>query len=62
MDRVKGTFGAGSTHSIRLSGARLAVGQDGDIVALDERVDTVTDIVPDSLLGCVLTKDSVKDE
>lgn len=62
MDGVKSAFRASSTHSIRLSGARLTVGQNGDIVALNEGVDTVADIVPDSLLRCFLAKDTVKDE
>ena len=50
------------SHRVGLSRAGLAIGQDGDIVALNEGVDAVTDIVPDSLLRCFFAKDTVKDE
>jgi hypothetical protein len=40
----------------------LAVGEDGDIVALDKRVDAVRDILKDTLLLDVLAKYAVEDE
>lgn len=49
-------------HGIRLAGARLAVGEDGDVVALDKRVDAVGHIVEDAFLVNVLAKDTVEDE
>jgi hypothetical protein len=62
VDRVKGAFGAVSTHGIGFSSARLTVCKDGDIVALDEGIDTAADIFPDTLLGCFLCEDAIKDE
>ena len=38
-------------HGIRLAGARLPVGQDGDIVTLDEGIDAIAQVVPDVLLS-----------
>ena len=51
-----------SAHCVRLSSARLAVGKNRDIVALDKRMDAVCDIFEDALLVNVLVKDTVKDE
>lgn len=62
MDRVKGAFGTSCTHSIRLSGARLPVCENGNIVTLDEGIDAVADIFPNTLLGRVLAENAVKDE
>lgn len=62
MDRVKGAFGTSCTHSIRLSGARLTICKDGDIVALNEGINAVADIFPNALLGCFLAEDAIEDE
>jgi hypothetical protein len=40
----------------------LAICKNGHIVALDERIDTAADIFPDTLLGCFLAEDAIKDE
>lgn len=53
---------ARGAHCVRLSSARLAVGKNGDIVALNERMDAVCNIFKDALLVNVLVKDTVKDE
>lgn len=53
---------AGRAHRVRLSGAGLAVCQQRDIVALDEGVDAVGDVVPDAVLLGVLAEDAVEDE
>lgn len=54
--------GARGAHCIGLAGARLAVCEDRDIVALDKRVDAVGDVLEDALLVNVLAEDAVEDE
>lgn len=49
-------------HGVRFAGPRLAVGKNGDIVALDEGVDAVGDIFKHAFLLDVLAKDAVEDE
>jgi hypothetical protein len=53
---------AGGAHGVRLSGARLAVCENGDIVALDKGIDAVRDVFEDALLLNVLAEDAVKDK
>jgi hypothetical protein len=62
VNRVKGAFGAVSTHGVRFSSAGLTVCKDGHIVPLDKRIDTAADIFPDTLLCCFLCEDAIKDE
>lgn len=62
VDRVEGALGASCTHGIRLSGTRLTICKDGDIVPLYEGVDTVADIFPNALLSCILAEDAIEDE
>src|SRR3569833_132980 len=53
---------ARGAHGVRLPGAGLAVGQERDIIALGEGVDTIMHVLPDSLLGDVGSEDAVEDE
>lgn len=53
---------AGRAHRVRLSGAGLAVGQQRDIITLNEGVDAVGYVVPDAVLPRVLAEDAVEDE
>lgn len=55
-------FGARCAHSERLAGARLAVCEDGDIVALNEGCDALLDVVEDAFLVDVLAKNAVENE
>jgi hypothetical protein len=54
--------GPGGTHRVRLAGARLAVGEDGHVVALQERADALAEVLPHALLVDILAEDAVKDE
>lgn len=49
-------------HGIGLARAGLTIRQDGHIVALDEVVDALAEVIPDALLIYVLAKDAVEDE
>lgn len=55
-------IGTRGPHGVGFAGAGLTVGQDGDIVALEERADAVAEILPDPLLVDGLGKDAIKDE
>ena len=50
------------SHRVRLAGARLAIGKDGDIVSLGEGVDALFEIVPYAGLVNVGPKHAIKDE
>lgn len=54
--------GTGSTHSIGFSGTRLSVGQNRNIVSLQEGIYAITEILPDALLVGGLGKNSIEDE
>ena len=47
---------------MRLSGPRLTVRQQRDVVALDKGVDAVAEVVPHALLLDILAEDAVEDE
>lgn len=53
---------ARGAHGVGLAGARLSVGQNGDVVALHERVDAINDVVVDTFLVDVLAEDAVENE
>lgn len=53
---------ARGAHGVRLSRTRLAVGEYGNVVALHEAVDTIGDVLEDSILVNVFAKDAVEDE
>ena len=55
-------FWTSGAHCVRLSGSRLAVCENGDIVALHEGVDAVSDILKDTLLVNILAEYAVKYE
>lgn len=55
-------IGTGRTHGIGLAGTRLTVRQKGDIVTLQERVDTVAEILPHALLVDGLCENAIEDE
>lgn len=55
-------FRTGGSHGKGFAGAGLAIGEDGDIVALDERGDALLHILKNAFLIDVFAKDAVEDE
>lgn len=55
-------IGTRGTHGVGFAGTGLTIGQDGDIVPLEERADAVREILPDTLLLDRLGKDAIKNE
>lgn len=55
-------FGAGGSHGEGFAGAGLAVGEDGDIVALDERGHAFLHVLKDAFLVDVFAENAVEDE
>lgn len=53
---------ASGAHGVGLAGAGLAVGEDGDVVALNEGGDAFAQVGPDAVLVDVLGEDLVEDE
>jgi hypothetical protein len=60
--RIRLVFRPSSAHRVRLSGARLPVCKNGDIVALYEGVDAVGNVFENALLLDVLAEYTVKYE
>lgn len=54
--------GARRSHGVRFAGTGLAVGQNGNIVALEERAHAVANIFPDAILVRSFGKHSIKHE
>lgn len=50
------------THCVGLAGARLAIGENGNIVPLNKRLDAVAQIAPNAFLKDILIEDTVEDE
>ncbi len=50
------------SHRVRLAGARLAVGKDGDIISLGKSVDALFEIIPYACLVNVGPEHAIKDE
>lgn len=55
-------MGPRGSHSIRLPGAGLTIGQDGDIVALKKRLYTFAQVLPYSALVYGLGKHAIENE
>ena len=55
-------FGASGTHGVGLSSARLTVGQNGNIITLDERANTLAKVVPQANLIHFFTKNTIENE
>lgn len=60
--RITLLFCAGGAHCVRLPSARLAICEDRDIVALDERAHALVQVAPYAFLIYVFAKHPVEDE